>query len=164
MGPSIRDLNVEWGSGKDPDQHTAIEIDGVLKTLGTSTSDQSLDEWKASLRFGNADGWLVVLLLLVPFLKRMDMISSYPYYFPSMLGRMLKGAFGSVVPLQHLKIASIRAENVKTHYTADELVFLSFLCPQCGRSSVMASASLKKTTPKNLFSRLWGLGRPKSRK
>jgi hypothetical protein len=104
------------------DQHAGIEIKEVLKTLGTSTTDQSLYHWKADLRFGCADCWLIVLVLSVPFVKRMDMNSHYSNYFFPMLGRILKGEFGSVVPLQYLEIASIRTDDPKTHYMANELL------------------------------------------
>lgn len=122
IGPSICQLQVEWSSRHNSEQHAGIEIDEILKTLGTSDSDQSLDEWKEDLRFGCPDSWLVVLVLLVPFVKRMDMNTHFSYYFFPMLGRILKGAFGREVPLQHLEIARFWTEGSKTHYMAKELL------------------------------------------
>ncbi|KAJ5497164.1 hypothetical protein N7463_009151 [Penicillium fimorum] len=123
IGPSIRHLWVEWEGGHDSDEGAGIEIDELLKTLGTSESDESLDEWKAALRFGCADAWLVVLVLSVEFVKSMDMNASYSGYFFPMLGQIIKGnAFGSKPPLQHLEIASVWTDDMKTHYMANDLL------------------------------------------
>jgi hypothetical protein len=123
IGPAIRHLRVEWSSGSE-DEFANYEVDDLTKTLKPSESDKNLDEWKEDLRKGCPDAWLVVLVLSAEFVKTLDLnVYCYSPHFFRMLAQITnENPFGSKPALQHLEIARVWTDDMKTHYPANELL------------------------------------------